>query len=536
MKNTLCWVYHMMLADLRERARSPKFLVIIGLAMLAGYAYIPATDSETLAIALGPWRGLNNSAWIGTVFGILTVIIMPVLGYFLVKNAIELDRRTNVGRVIATTPISKPAYLLGKWLSNLVTLTVMLVTLNIMALVMQFMRAEVTQVDLWALSAPIWLMGFPVFALIAAIAVWFESVSFLSGTFGNMLFFIGWVLFLDYIGLPGMFEYNIGVVLPHNDLLGLSLPIASLQTIGNQLFPDFAGHFNFGGATYATMPVIVDWPGVDWSPAYMLGRLSWLGLAIGLALAAALPFDRFDPASASAARTDSLLKRFFRRRQSASEPAFLHAKVDLTPVADKISSFRFGALFIAELKLMFKGKQWWWYVVAVLISLLGFAGPPGGRSVTAQLAVLWPVIAWSAMGTREEQYDTTKLLFSSVDPIKGQLLANWLSGVLLGLIAVLGVSLRVIIEGDASLIPVFWVAAFFIPSLALGLGSISGSPRLFEIVYLVWWFLGANGVTPMDFMQGSRDVLHLPTLAIYMFIAMLMFVLAVFGRQRKMIR
>lgn len=112
------------------------------------------------------------------------------------------------------------------------------------------------------------------------------------------------------------------------------------------------------------------------------------------------------------------------------------------------------------------------------------------------------------MGTREEQFDTTKLLFSVVDPIKSQLLATWMSGALLGLISTLGVSLRMIIEGQAGFILAFWVVALFIPSLALGLGSISGSPRLFEAVYLIWWFLGANGVKPMDFMQGSSETVQ----------------------------
>ena len=134
-----------MLADLREQVRSPKFLIIIGLAMLAGYAYIPAPGSTTLLISLGPWRDINSSAWVGTVFGMLTVLIISILGYFHVKNAIELDHHTNMGRVIATTPISKPAYVLGKWLSNRATLTVILIILNIMALVMQLIRAEATQ-------------------------------------------------------------------------------------------------------------------------------------------------------------------------------------------------------------------------------------------------------------------------------------------------------------------------------------------------------------------------------------------------------
>jgi len=144
--NTFSVIYHMMRADFLERARRTSFLVILGLAMLAGYVYIPPADSMTLALALGPWRGVYNSAWIGTVFGILTVILLPLFGYFLIKNTIERDRLTRVGQIIATTPISKPAYILGKWLSNLATLTSMLLVFNVMALVMQLMRAEVSTI------------------------------------------------------------------------------------------------------------------------------------------------------------------------------------------------------------------------------------------------------------------------------------------------------------------------------------------------------------------------------------------------------
>jgi hypothetical protein len=34
-------------------------------------------------------------------------------------NLVERDRQTGMGEIIATTPTSKPVYVLGKWLSNL---------------------------------------------------------------------------------------------------------------------------------------------------------------------------------------------------------------------------------------------------------------------------------------------------------------------------------------------------------------------------------------------------------------------------------
>ncbi len=528
---TLRLIYHMMRADFLERARRSSFLVILGLAALAGFAYIPPVDSSTLAIALGPWRGINNSAWIGVVFGLLTVIIIPVLGYFLVKNAIERDRQTHVGQIIATTPISKPVYIIGKWLSNLATLTSMLGVLNLMALLMQILRAEVLTVDLWALSAPIWLMGFPVIALVAAFAIWFEAVSFLSGSFGNVVYFIGWLLFLSNIALPGIFSFNIGNVQPFNDILGVTAPLAALQVIGNQVSPEFAGHFNFGGAEYGRMPEVVNWQGMEWTTEYMLGRLYWLTFAFIFAFAAALPFDRFDPARAFTKRVPKL-----HVKKAAVEPAFIETtRKQLSPLADTVSQFRFGAMLIAELKLMFKGQRWWWYLAAAFISLLGLAGPPGGGSVTAQLAVLWPVVVLSALGARESFFDTSRLIYSSSSLFRGQFWASWFSGVVLILLALIPVSLRLLIEGQPDRLLVFIVAAVFIPSLAMTLGSWSGTPRLFEALYLPLWFIGANGVKPLDFMQASSDVIDPIMLVVYLSLSIVLIGAAVIKKQSQLI-
>ena len=40
----------------------------------------------------------------------------------------------------------------------------------------------------------------------------------------------------------------------------------------------------------------------------------------------------------------------------------------------------------------------------------------------------------------------------------------------------------------------------FIPALAFGLGTLSASPRLFEVVYLLLWYIGPmNHVATLDF-------------------------------------
>jgi hypothetical protein len=533
----------MMRADFLERGRRPSFLIILGVALVAGYLYIPPAESTSLALALGPWRGVYNSAWIGVVFGILTVILLPLFGYFLIKNTIERDRLTRVGQIIATTPISKVAYILGKWLSNVATLAAMLLMFNLMALFMLFMRAEVPEVDLWALSAPIWMMGLPVIALTAAAALWFESVTFLSGSFGNAVYFVAWLLFMNYIGLPGIWSYQIGEIRPRADILGLSYPLASLQEIGRRVDPAFSGHFNFGGAEFGVPLQVVTWMGIDWLGTFAAGRLIWLTVALGLAAAASIPFDRFDPSLDRSSGTESNTRRFWnsilpgrKPSQAVNEPPFvLQSRVMLSPIRERMSSSRFVTLWLAECRLMLKGQRWWWYGIAVAISLLGLAGPPGGRDVTSVLAMAWPVVAWSSLGMREAYHDTYKLIYSSTHSVIRQVFAAWFAGVLLGIIALSGVGLRALVEGDTMHFPVYLVAVLFAPSLAFALGALSGTSRLFEVIYLVWWFMGANGPRLFDFMQAQSEIPSPAQTGGYLALAILLFILG-FARRVSQIR
>lgn len=533
---TLNLIYHMMRADFLERTRRSSFFVTLGLAALIGFIFIPPADSTTLMFALGPWRGAYNSAWIGSVFGILLVISMPVLGFFLTKNTIERDRQTRVGQILATTPISKPMYVLGKWLSNLAVLTAMLIILNVMAVVMQLLRGEIFPIDYWALSAPIWLMGFPVIALTAALAVLFESISFLSTSAGNVIYFIAWYIVMDNFAVPGIFRYNIGMVEPWLDPLGVTHVLSSLQDIGQQVAPQFSGHINFGGAEFGITPQAVSFNGIQWTATIVLGRLIWSGIAALLALSASLPFDRFDPARSSMDGKSFLQLLLPKRksRQPIREPGFvLMESINLTPITRRMSHSRFLSLLKAEFKLLVKGRPWWWYLIAVFISLLGLIGPADGWAVTLALAMIWPVIAWSSLGMRETFYETYKLTFSAEHPFARQFLASWLSAVLLAAIAVSGATVRMVAESGAERLALILLAVLFAPSLAMALGTWSNSSRLFEVVYLLWLFIGVNGAIPLDFMQVLQTEPNQFMLAAYFALTTVLFAAGLAGRWKQ---
>ncbi len=118
--------------------------------MYIGYA----VNTGQILIKLGDYRGVYNSAWVGSLMAIVITFFLGLIGFFLVKNTIERDERTGVGQIIATTSLTRPQYLLGKWLSNFAVLTTLVAILAFAAIFMQLIHGEDAQVQPWPLIAP----------------------------------------------------------------------------------------------------------------------------------------------------------------------------------------------------------------------------------------------------------------------------------------------------------------------------------------------------------------------------------------------
>ena len=84
------------------------------------HAIDPGTGK--LELWIGTVRGVYNSAWTATVMALVINTFLSLAGFYVVKNAVDRDRQTGVGQILATTRLSKPLYTLGKAASNLAVL------------------------------------------------------------------------------------------------------------------------------------------------------------------------------------------------------------------------------------------------------------------------------------------------------------------------------------------------------------------------------------------------------------------------------
>jgi hypothetical protein len=212
--------------------------------------------------------------------------------------------------------------------------------------------------------------------------------------------------------------------------------------------------------------------------------------------------------------------------------------VHLHPLAQGARRFSFFGLLRAELRLLLKGQRWWWYAVALGLFIASLTAPlTTVHKVILPLAWLWPILLWSALGTREARHGTSGLVFSAARPLGRQLPAAWLSGVLLAVATGGGAVVRFALADDWTAVGAWVVGALFIPTLALTLGVWSGSSKLFEIVFLVFGYLGPMQRVPsLDYLGAVPAALKAGMPLAYLAATGLLMVAAMAGRKRQLAR
>jgi len=545
-------LYHLARADFYERVRRHAFWVALLFCVYGGYALLPPNHSRYATLTMDGHRGVYNSAWIGTAMAMLSGAFISLIGFFIVKNAVERDRRTGVGQILATTPISKLQYTIGKTLSNFAVLTAMTAVVALACVVMQFIRAEDRSFDAWRMFAPFVLITLPTLLITAAVAVFFETMPVLRGGMGNVAFIFIW---------GGLLGGNFGrdMAGQHNDPLGTGIAMPDMIQACAFAFPGFdaanAGvsmgvNIQDHGVALKTFK----WDGINWTAQHVMWRLSWVLAALGIAAVAAIPFDRFDTSRARAiqrrrrtgARTLSGEQSAAGTQRHAGNSAVHEdakerdvratgriTDVHLTPLASNASHARFFAMVVAEWKLIVKGLRWWWvgplgFTIAALTAPLA-----GVKAIILPLAWFWPVLLWSRLGTREAVHNTGPVFFSAPRPLSRQLMATWVAGVVLSVVASFAVALRFSVAGDAHALLAWCVGAAFAPALAVALGVWTRSGKAFEAIYTGLCYAILQSAAPLDFM-GAVAAAPRANPVVFALITLVLLTAALFGRRQRL--
>ena len=462
-------------ADLQERTRTFGILIVIAGLLQLGYLFVPDRSAMYSTVDLGGWRGIYDSAWMGTSTALLTVAFLPLFGFFLVRPAQSRDVLLGTYDLVASAALPRVLVVLGKFASNVALLAAFSLLLQIAAVAMQFVRGEDRTLDLLAYTLPFAIVTIPACIITASAAVLLDSIPALRGFIGGIAWFFLWTTAL-VAPLAAAHEQTAAI-----DPLGVTLLTAALFHGLTAALP----HVHIGnnlslGVGDATKHVF-RFPVVVWTSPTIAVRIGWSALAV-LLVAAASPY-------ALATAVNQKRSRFIEL------PTRLARLLPLPPLVRIELAAALGAA----------GPLWLVGMLGLTIAAMAVPADALARAI-APLVWVWPIGPMAAASVVDTRARCEDVLRATPAPTLQRAVARTSVCFLLAAVPVVALALRDGVAGSALLAIALATAA-----VAVVFGTILRSPLTFEAAALLVWYLGAvNHLPALD----PASTLARPTIVI----------------------
>ncbi|MET3207352.1 UNVERIFIED_CONTAM: hypothetical protein ABIC26_000286 [Paenibacillus sp. PvR008] len=479
---------YLLKGNIIQEMRRYTFLLIMGITLFLGYALIPAASDGYEVFYIKGVRGIYNSHWLGAMVAMLSTMLLWLFGFYMLRSKISEDQRLKMGQIIASTPIRNLRYISSRASSNFCVLMIIELVLVVAFMGMQLLRGEDLHINLAAYLLPLLFVSIPSLLLLSAFTVLFDVFPGLKGAVGNVLFFAIWI-FLSVMSISNSSSLW--------DVFGIN----AIQT---GMTKEAAAHFDFIsaneiGGSIGYYPIegrtpTFEWSGVDWTGHLLTSRLIWVVAAMFIILLSSQLFNRF--AAAKTAFSVRLPAHDMKNKVVEREE---RKSYQLSPVK-RDKRVRLSRLVRAEFRIMLKGMSIWWYLLVLGSMVASLLVPLDQIKSWLPILMLWPLAIWSQMGNREFFYSTNEILLSSC-PRLYKFFSVWIAGILVTLLISSGVLIHFFLEGELTYIYSWVVGLIFVPTLALTLGTMTRSRKLFEVLYMLLWYLGpVNDLPYLNFL------------------------------------
>jgi len=481
-------------ADFLIRFRRVSTVVVfLALGFLA-YLWIPDPSTGRALVQIGGRRALLNSATIGMGTASVGSIFIGLVGFYVISNAIRRDVVTRCGSVIASTRMKSFEYIVGKALGNLVFLATFMAGFMLTSMAMVVVRGEAPLEPLVFIGQYLLLVP-PAIVTVAAIAVVFESIPWLSGRLGDVLYFFVW--------------------------MGGLIPAAALSEKSDSTAPNVASYLDASGLGYMIMqlkatlhttavaigsspvqnpsapPVIFN--GLGLPAEWILPRISSTIAPSVLLLVALAFFHRFDPARTGkivARASEGIVRRLQRWIKPLTRPLVAvvmgrprAGRVTLLGSARRDAALALGAFPFAALALA--GFSFF--------ALVMRSDEIGKGLMPLLVGVIAVVLA--DVPCRERRAGTMNLVCAS--PLLAPAFVRWkflAALIITGLFGAIPVA-KIALVSPSRLVALA-IGLVFIAAASTMLGIVSSNPKTFIVLFLTFWYVVVNdeGRTPqLDF-------------------------------------
>ncbi|HEX3579417.1 MAG TPA: hypothetical protein VHY33_12710 [Thermoanaerobaculia bacterium] len=443
-------------ADFLIRFR--RLSTVIVFLLLSGFAYVwvPAAASGRTLMQINGARVLYNSAAIGMGTSMLASIFIGLFGFYVVSNAVRRDVNSRCGYVIASTTMRTGEYILGKFLGNVVFLTTFIAGYMAASMAMLLVRGEAPLEPLifmkqYAIVTPSTIV------FISVVAIVFESIPWLSGRFGDVLYFfvyaasMGIVVSMMVRGGTGLARY---------------FDVSAFGYLMEQMQHNFHTQaMSIGASSFDArkVPLVID--GFHLAGDAWATRLVSTVTPLPLLLIARVFFHRFDPARIRAAGAKG--KRGWMRSFNTL------AK----PFARPLAAIPVRGAALTDAMMTFAITPF----TGVALIGISIAALASTKSLPVTVAIA--AIFISDIASRDRRAGTISLISASPHLRENYVLWKFASSSIVATILLIVPIVRH---------PIVLIAILVIAAAATSLAVISGNPKTFIVLFLTFWYLVVN--------------------------------------------
>jgi VIT1/CCC1 family predicted Fe2+/Mn2+ transporter len=201
-----------------------------------------------------------------------------------------------------------------------------------------------------------------------------------------------------------------------------------------------------------------------------------------------------------------------RKQKKTKEKSVILTNQGLSDLAvsqlpETILDHRISPLIVTEIKLFIrKGHKWLWLIN--IIGMLSLIFTPIEIAHKIILPVLWlfQVHRWSDLVTKEKYNRVHYFTSVSYRPLSRLLLSQMIAGVLLSFVLALPLMVRYLFLLNVIAIVSIILGSAFIVLLATFTGVLTGSKKVFEIIFIVLTYMNINKISSADYFGGSLQI------------------------------
>lgn len=485
------YLYPIIKADYLQRSRSYAFLITLAVTIYAAWSFVPPPEANYTTLTMFGYKGVYNSAWVGHVTALMSTLVLSLCGFFLVIGGIKKDIDTEVGLIIATTPISNFGYLLSKLFSNFLILVTISGLAFLVGILMFFVRSSGYPFHIGDFVLPYLFMVLPAMFLVSGLAILAEVFLGRKSVLQYLIFFVLFGALMSNVN-----RNTKSPIATVTDALGIRTVFNSVKDKVNNEFNENIEKVSLGYVIHKnrTFKTFV-WEGVSWEGLFLFSRALWISLMVGLVYLSSFFFHRFDFKQAVKKEKKKAQEDFLK---DAPVPYSGFQKSALPPITPAYGIIPF---IKTELLLMVrKDSKWLWALnlglwVATLFVPLSFA-----------FTFLLPVLLFlqvsriSELTTKEKTNRVHYFSYASYKPLQRMLPAQIIAAFCLLLALALPVIVRLLLASNLMAMVQVINGSMLIVLLSVCLGILSGSKKLFEILFFALTYIVFQGIPQVHYL------------------------------------